>query len=61
MAAPDWRDLPYEQKEFRLMELFVLRVADAEYQSLSEARQRQVAGAFLRAFLGGQPGTLVDK
>jgi hypothetical protein len=61
MAEPGWKALQLEQKQARLMEIFILRAIDAEYWTMPEARQRRMSEAFLQAFLGDDPGSLVDK
>jgi hypothetical protein len=61
MAEPGWQRLSFEEKQSRLMEIFILCSADVEYWTMPEGRQRRIAGAFLAAFLGEPPGALVDK
>lgn len=61
MAEPGWQALSLEEKQSRLMQVFYQRALDNEYWAMPEARQRRMSAAFLQAFLGDPPGTLVDK
>jgi len=51
MAASDWGTLSLEKKREALLEILVLFGVDTEYWLMPEARQRQVADAYVRAFL----------
>jgi hypothetical protein len=53
MAAADWPGLPRERHREILLEILILSGADAEFWSMPEARQRQVAEAYVRDFLDG--------
>jgi len=53
MAAPDWPGLAVEKKREALLEILFLSGIDTEYWLMPEARQREVADAYVRAFLIG--------
>lgn len=51
MAAPDWKTLNRDEQARELLEVLLLSGVDAEYWTMSPDRQRQVADAYVRAFL----------
>gem|GEM_PF-2244459 len=61
METPAWQAANPDEKHDRLMEILVMRAADADYWSMSEKHQRQVGEAFIQAFLNGPPPASVDK
>lgn len=51
MAEPDWAHLSRDRRREILLEIFVLSAVDTEYWAMPETRQRQVAEAYVQAFL----------